>query len=57
MIFKFRSVNTVNILCSFHSSLIILLDISMDNTGFGGYFLYLVSLFLMHFSMTNLHLV
>lgn len=44
-------------LCSFHSFLITLLDISMDNTGFGGYFLYLVSLFSMHFTLINLHLV
>lgn len=29
----------------------------MDNIGFGGYFLYLVSLFSMHFTLISLHLV
>lgn len=44
-------------LCLLHSFLTILLAISMDNIGFGGYFSYLVSLSLIQFSLNNCSLL
>jgi hypothetical protein len=44
-------------LCLLHSFLTILLAISMDSIGFGGYFSYLVSLSLIQFSLNNCSLL